>query len=223
MEFNYLSFGNDCSSARALKDLNLRTGSHPFDWAETPFSALCSCLQNNFAMFHKNVYLDELKRNIVDHYGIKYPHDYPIKLLPGFKKSEDGFVAERLVDDDWAKFTDQNVEKYGRRIERFRNVMADTAKPIIVLYRDKYERAVIVKEIIEKTYKREHIIVIVATDEKIVSSNGAIIVCNPESGGKWNDKEIWNNAIQIAKQRYPFLSAKPVIVNKRFGMRIAMT
>jgi len=223
MEFNYLSLGPDCSCARALKDLNLRTCSHPFDWAETPFSALCLCLQNNFAMFHKNVYLDELKRNVVDHYGIKYPHDYPIKLLPGFKKSEDGFVAERLVGDDWAKFVDQNVEKYGRRIERFRNIMADISKPIIVLYRDKYENAVVLKEILEKTYKREHIIIIVATGEKISSTHGAIIVCNPEFGGKWNEKETWNEAIQSAKLRYAILSAKHVVPNKRFGMRITMT
>uniref|UniRef100_A0A6C0B3Z5 Papain-like cysteine peptidase n=1 Tax=viral metagenome TaxID=1070528 RepID=A0A6C0B3Z5_9ZZZZ len=222
MEFNYLSIGNDCSSARALKDLNLRTWSGPFDWTESPFDALCACLQNNFVMFHKNVHLDDSKRNVIDDYGIKYPHDYPIKLLPGFKKSEDGFVADRLVDDNWEKYTDQAVEKYGRRIERFRNVMADKSKPIIVLYRDKYESAVIIKKILEKTYLREHIIVIVATDEKILSLNPAIIICNPEAGGKWNDKEIWNGAIQTAKQRYHFLIMKPVVVNKLFAMRFSM-
>ena len=223
MEFNYLSLGNDCSSARALKDLNLRTGSCPFDWAETPFEALCACLKNDFAMFHKNVHLDDLKQNVVDEYGIRYLHDYPIKLLPSFKKSSDGFVAERLVDDNWAKYTDQAVEKYGRRIERFRNIMTDTSKPIIVLYRDKYESAIVVKEILEKTYNREHIIIIVATDEKIVPSNSAIIVCNPEAGGKWNDKEIWKDAIHSAKQRYPFLIMKPLVVNKRFAMRFGFT
>lgn len=223
MEFNYLSLGNDCSSARALKDLNLRTWSGPFDWTESPFDALCSCLQNNFAMFHKSVHLDESKQNVLDEYGIKYPHDYPIKLLPNFKQSSDGFIADRLVDDDWAKYTDQAVEKYGRRIERFRNVMADTSKPIIVLYRDKYESAIVIKKILEKTYNREHIIVIVATDENIVSTNGAIIVCNPEAGGKWNDKEIWNDAIHSAKQRYPFLIMKPIVVNYRFDMRFGMT
>jgi hypothetical protein len=223
MEFNYLSLGNDCSSARALKDLNLRTGSCPFDWAESPFAALCLCLQNNFAMFHKNVHLDNSKRNVIDDYGIKYPHDYPIKLLPNFKRSGDGFIADRLVDDNWAKYTDQAVEKYGRRIERFRNIMADTSKPIIVLYRDKYENAIVIKDILEKTYNREHIIIVVATDEKIVSPNSAIIVCNPESGGKWNDKEIWKAAIHSAKLQYPILSAKPIIVNKRFGMRFRFT
>ena len=222
MEFNYLSVGNDCSSARALKDLNLRTWSGPFDWTESPFHALSSCLQNNFAMFHKKVHLDDSKRNVVDAYGIKYPHDYPIKLLPNFKRSTDGFIADRLVDNDWEKYTDQAVEKYGRRIERFRNVMADKSKPIIVLYRDKYRNAIIIKEILEKTYLREHIIVIVATDEKILSENPAIIICNPEVEGKWNDKEIWNHAIQTAKQRYPFLIIKPQVVNKRFALRFGM-
>uniref|UniRef100_A0A6C0B7N3 Peptidase n=1 Tax=viral metagenome TaxID=1070528 RepID=A0A6C0B7N3_9ZZZZ len=220
MEFNYLSLGNECSSALVLKDLNLRTGSHPFDWTETPFKALSACLQTDFTMFHKNVHLDEMKRNVIDEYGIRYPHDYPVKLLSNFKCSADGFIAGRLVEDDWYKYTEQVSEKYGRRIERFRNVMADKSKPIIILYRDKYENALIVKQILEKTYNREHLIIVVATNETIVWPNPAIVLCNPESGGKWNDKDIWLGAIQSAAQRYPFLSAKPIIVNKRFDMRI---
>jgi hypothetical protein len=96
--------------------------------------------------------------------------------------------------------------------------MTDLSKPIIVLYRDTYQNAMAIKNVLEKTYNREHIIFVVATDQTVISSDQAIVLCNPEVEGKWSDIDIWKNAIETAKKRYSLLTTKPPIVNKRFGL-----
>jgi hypothetical protein len=102
--------------------------------------------------------------------------------------------------------------------------MADRTKPIVFLFRGFYTNAVEIKRIIEQVYRRENIIVIVATNEVIslaqINANPAIIACNPEENGKWNEISVWSRAIDIAKQRYPYLLIKPPNVVKRFGIRM---
>lgn len=40
MSFNYLTIGNDCSPAAALKNLNLREFTLPFDWVVSNINGL---------------------------------------------------------------------------------------------------------------------------------------------------------------------------------------
>jgi hypothetical protein len=99
--------------------------------------------------------------------------------------------------------------------------MNDASRPIIVLYRDFYQNAVSLKHILEKFYRRTHIIVVVATKETIVQQgpqNCAVIACDPEANDTWNDTEIWKAAIERARQIYPILLIPPPV--KRFSLKI---
>jgi len=224
MDFQYISIGYDCSPAAILKDSGLRSAAFPFDWAETGFTALCSCIRDDFKQFHRGTKLNFTQQRVIDKYGIQFPHDYPNITCSSYSNVDDNFYAERKICDDYEKYTDQVLEKYGRRIERFRNAMADHTKPIIFLFRGFYVNAVEIKKIIEQVYRRENIIVIVATKEVIepaqINANPAIVACNPEENGKWNDSSVWEKAMDIAKQRYPYLLIKPSTLVKRFGIRM---
>jgi len=221
MEFSYISLGNDCSSARALKDLGLRTSAHPFDWTETSFDALEKCIRDDFKHFHKNINLNDTKQRLVDEYGIQYPHDYPQTQSPKYTSTDKNLYAECTISEDYEKYTDQVLEKYGRRIERFRNTMSDKSKPIIAFYRDTYDNAIKIKYLLESTYKRENIIIVVAT-KKPTTEKGqghiAIIGCDPEQNNKWNETEIWAKSVERAKQIYQYLSTFQPKVN-RFSVR----
>jgi hypothetical protein len=219
MDFQYISIGYDCSPAGVLKKLELRTVAHPFDWTETRFTSLCACIQDDFAKFHRNIHLNSTKQRVIDAYGIQFPHDYPTIETSTYTNVNGYFYAERKLCDDYEKYTDQVVEKYGRRIERFRNAMADQSKPIIVLYRAYYGEAVNIKYLLERIYNRTNIIVIVATTETVTRENNAVIPCNPEENGKWNDSTVWLKAIESAKERYPILIAQPATNLRRFGLR----
>jgi hypothetical protein len=223
MDFQYISLGHDCSPAAILKNSGLRSAAFPFDWAETGFSALCSCIRDDFKQFHRGVKLNSTQQRVIDGYGIQFPHDYPNVTCSSYSSVDENFYAERKICDDYEKYTDQVLEKYGRRIERFRNAMSDHTKPIIFLFRGFYAHALEIKKIVEQVYGRETIIVIVATKEVIspaqINANPAIIACDPEENGKWNEISVWAKAIDIAKQRYPYLMAQPEITIKRFGLR----
>jgi hypothetical protein len=216
MDFNYISLGYDCSTATTLKNLKLRNAAYPFDWTETSFKAFEQCILDNFKQFHKNIHLNEPKQRVIDYYGIQFPHDYPTVNLPKFM--DDKYYPEYKICDDYEKYIDQVLEKYGRRIERFRNIMADKSRPLIVLYRGIYSNAIKIKSLLETTYQREHIIVVVATEEPLIRQNKAIIVCNPEINKIWNESEIWKSAIENAIKIYPILLIPPKI--KRFSMKI---
>jgi hypothetical protein len=222
MDFQYISLGHDCSTAAVLKDSGLRNAAFPFDWAETSFKALCACIEDNFKQFHQNVQLNSTKQRVIDTYGIQYPHDYPNIISSNYSNIDNNFYAEHKICDDYEKYTDQVLEKYGRRIERFRNAMDDRAKPIIFLFRGFYAHALEIKKIIERVYNRENVIVVVGTKEVIslaqINTNPAIVVCYPEENEKWNELSVWTKAIDIAKQRYPYLMAQPKTTIKRFGL-----
>ena len=218
MDFNYISVGCDCSTANALKSLNLRNAALPFDWTEISIASFEQCILDNFKQFHKNILMNKNKQHVIDHYGIQFPHDYPMVNSP--KLMDGKYYPEYKICEDYEKYTDQVLEKYGRRIERFRNTMADKSMPLIVLYRGTYGNAVQIKLLLEKIYEREHIIVVVATEEPLEqqSRNRAVIACNPEINKIWNQSEIWKAAIENAKQIYPILLIPPKI--KRFSVKI---
>ena len=217
-DFNYISVGFDCSTAGSLKNLKLRNAALPFDWTQISFASFEQCIMDNFKQFHKNIHINKSKQRVIDHYGIQFPHDYPTVNSPKFMDGT--YYPEYKICDDYEKYTDQVLEKYGRRIERFRNIMVDKSRPLIVLYRGTYSDATKIKLLLEKTYQREHIVVVVATRELSVQRNNAVIVCNPEINQIWNESEIWRAAIENAKRIYPILLIPPKVKVNRFSMKI---
>ncbi len=76
--YNFLTIGNDCSPAAALRDLNLRKFALPFDWIKINITHLEKCLEDNFINFHCNLKLNKNKSRLIDTYDFEYPHDYPL-------------------------------------------------------------------------------------------------------------------------------------------------
>jgi len=222
-DFCYISLGSDCCPAFALKELNLRLDAYPFDWLKISFDSLSRCIQDDFRLFHKNPILDQIRQVVVDEYGIEFTHDYPIEPITTYKCENNLLQPQRSIKPDYEKYIDFNVEKYGRRIERFRNVLHDPSKPLLFLYKGSYKDAVFIKQLLEKTYQREQILVIVGTKDVIdehCPKIATVIACNPDSDGKLNCSHIWKLAIELAKSQYSVLLMKPIVIKKRFTMRI---
>ena len=48
MERKWFSVGHRCSSAQLLKDLKIKTESHPFDWIVSKLETIEHCILDNF-------------------------------------------------------------------------------------------------------------------------------------------------------------------------------
>jgi hypothetical protein len=90
MSINYLTLGNDCSPAGALKNLNLREFALPFDWVVSNVSILNNCFEDNFFKFHKNLKFNVSKTRVIDEYGFQFPHDYPLNNMVDIKNDNIG-------------------------------------------------------------------------------------------------------------------------------------
>ena len=190
----YVSIGHECSSAAALRNLQLRQFALPFDWVVTSSQAFTKCILDDFRQFHKQLRRHNQSR-IVDAYGILYPHDYP--TVEARVPNPDGTYTEKPLVDDWADHSGPVVEKYERRIARFLNIM-NGKQPIIILYRGSVTSARLFKAVLLKKYNKSNIVFVVASNEQ--TDEPYIFTCQPEKNGKWNDEIIWKEAIDRAVQ-----------------------
>lgn len=106
----YMSLGENCLPARALKEVNLRKFSGPFDWiAKSDFEIRVSLVESNFkdALNYEDLSFDLNKRTDNRHQacsvtnlrtGFWYPHDFQNDTLECYQEI---------------------VEKYQRRQKRF--------------------------------------------------------------------------------------------------------
>ena len=196
----YVSLGYDCSPASVLRNLNLREFALPFDWVDTNHinhEIILNCITDDFRKFHQNIKLTPDGKRVVDAYGIQYPHDYPTTetISEHFEKMdvEDHLYDEKQIVPNYADYTPKVLEKYARRIERFREIFTGN-RPITVLYRGFYVQAQHIKLILETIYHRNDIVFILATHEKIFN-DAKIICCNPDQNGQGNEAGIWLEAI----------------------------
>lgn len=210
---NYISLGNDCSSAAALKELNLRNFALPFDWVQTTANQLYQCLQDDFLNFHTNLNISSNKKHVNDFYGLEYHHDYPTTTADNSNNSI-------RICDNWENYTDAVRLKYERRIDRFRKVLEDKT-PLIVLIRNYIICAREIKTLLEKKYNRKNIIFVVATKETYCP-DADIIICNPEKNGTWNDSTIWLEAIQKATKLFTYnnLNKNPPVTHSKRNWRM---
>ena len=204
MEYNYISFGYDCSPATALKNLNLRTMALPFDWVETDIRAILKCISEDFRNFHKQITLTEGGEEVRDFYGIRFPHDYPSELGKTYKLQNASFAGLYRVCADYEKYTDEVTEKYKRRIERFYDIINDKEKPIIALYRGPINNVLYLNDLLQKKYRRNFLFVV---STKETTDRPFIIPCDTERNDKWNDSTIWMEGITKAQQIYAYLKS----------------
>jgi len=189
---NYISLGFDCSPATALKNLNLRTCSLPFDWVQTTPNQLYHCIKEDFSRFHTNLRLSSNKRRILDDYGIEYPHDYPTQKINNKNDYTDA-RNEDLIVDNWEEFVSEVSLKYKRRISRIITIFNEQT-PLTILYRGNTNYANQIKTLLQDKFKRKNVYFLVANSEKS-SPYKDIFVCNPEKNKEWNDELIWKEGI----------------------------
>lgn len=197
MSINYLTLGNDCSPAGALKNLNLREFALPFDWVVSNVSILNNCFEDNFFKFHKNLKFNVSKTRLIDEYGFQFPHDYPLNNMVDIKNDNIGegiFGEERdcVIIDNWINYYDDVLAKYNRRIERFKNIVSDK-QPIIVLCRYNTNDVINLQQLFFKHYKKENIYFINSNNE--VFESDKIKNIYTEKNGIWNDTDIWKQCI----------------------------
>jgi len=196
MAFNYLTIGFDCSPAATLKNLNLREYALPFDWVVSNINALQNCFETNFENYHKDLFFNYNKKRLIDSYGFQFPHDYPLSNMRDFENNiGEGVFAEengKFITDKWNDYYEIVLDKYNRRIERFKNIINDT-KPIIVLCRYTTLDVLKLHALFIKYYKIKNIYFINSCSE--VFENANIKNIYTEKNNVWNDVNIWKECI----------------------------
>lgn len=193
MEFNYITLGEDCSTAATLNSLGLRKQSLPFDWLVSDMDNIIQCINDEFLFFHKNLYLNTNKTRVIDYYNFEYPHDYPNHELFDINQIGTGGFNEKKINDGWEDYIELNLEKYKRRSDRFLDILNDR-KDLIILYRGSINNVFKFKSFLEFKFKKNNAKFLVATNE--VSIYDDIITCNPECDGVWNDINIWKIGLE---------------------------
>lgn len=193
---NYISLGSECSCAATLRHLGLRDYALPFDWISSDPIKIYTCIMDDFKGFHRNLTLNYKSTRLIDDYGLEFPHDYPTSSEE--TNVGEGVIGEAKIIDDWEKCHDLVLEKYKRRIERFKTVFLSST-PVIALYRGDPSDLYFFRSAFLEKYNKTNIIYVVSSTVPYVSED--TIVCNTEESGKWNSSDIWSDAILKAKDK----------------------
>ena len=203
----YLSLGTDCSPAAVLKNIGLRDYALPFDWISSNPAMIYNCIMDDFKMFHQNLKINSKGSRLIDEYGFEFPHDYPTtKKLVDKSEVGEGTVSEAIIIDSWENCQDIVLEKYRRRIERFRTILS-SAEPIIVLYRGDPSDLYFFRAAFLEKYNKENLVYVVSSTRPCDSND--TVICNTEENSEWNSSEIWLDAISKAKERSKHLTGQP--------------
>ena len=187
MEINIIGMGGDCTAASAIEHLGYRIASYPFDWIQLHVSMIELCFKEGFARFHRDLkYASDMDSALTDAYGFRFFHDYPIVLRYDPKANRE----HHCIVENWRDYYDENIEKYGRRIRRFLELMKDE-KPLLVLCRhwNTVDDVLKLQELFKVYYNKENVYFINASP--IAFENDKIKNITPEMNGTWNDKNIW--------------------------------
>lgn len=203
----YISLGYDCSTASALRNLNLRSFALPFDWVESQIQGIEKCLKDDFKYFHKDLMFNKPKNRLVDSYLFQFPHDYP------FNTSSENFedtvnsndnrfreIKNDTIVSNWNDYHDEVLKKYDRRIQRFRGI-ANSDEPIIVLCRYNNVKSVTrLQNIFSEIYNKNNVYFI--NSDKTSYENDRIININTEKNDIWNESNVWKEGIEHMKRKF---------------------
>jgi hypothetical protein len=196
MSFNYLTIGGDCAPAAALRNLNLRECALPFDWIVSNINSLQKCFETNFVNFHKKLILNRTKTRLIDYYGFEFPHDYPLSHMNDVKNNiGEGVFGEengKCITDKWNDYYEIVLDKYNRRIDRFKNIINED-KPIIVLCKYTTRDVLELQKLFIKYYKKTNIYFINSSNE--IFENDNIKNIYTEKNNVWNDVNAWKEGI----------------------------
>jgi hypothetical protein len=131
----------------------------------------------------------------MDKYGFLYVHDYPTENEKRNYIDDDStvFYSENYIVANWMDYNDEVIQKYKRRIDRFIEI-ANSDKPLFVLYKGDINDASKIKDMFYNKFKKTNIIYIVCSEQ--TSNSNDVISCEP--GVSDLSSEILN-AINIGK------------------------
>jgi len=198
MDIQFITLGTTCVPAAALRYLNLRQFALPFDWVNINAQQLCAIIQNNFEGYHNRLWAGPTQ--IVDGYGVIFPHDYPTveqKDLTIDEEAHIGGITERAIQPGWEAHVGVVQEKYARRIERFHSLLS-SEKPLIALYSGPLKDVPMIRETFITRYHKRNIVFVVSTKDP--SSDPLIVTCDPFHDGIWNDEIEWMKGIETARE-----------------------
>ena len=198
MDVQFITLGTTCVPAAALRNLNLRQFALPFDWVNINAQQLCAIIRNNFEGYHDHLWAGPTQ--IVDGYGVIFPHDYPTVEQPDLSIDEEahiGGITERAIQPGWEAHVRTVREKYARRIDRFHSLLSGT-KPLIALYSGPLQDVPMIQDTILARYHKRNIVYVVSKKEP--SSDPLIVTCDPFHDGVWNDEKEWSVGIESARQ-----------------------
>jgi len=204
-DLQYVPLGVCCSPAAVLRTIELRKFALPFDWTIATPAQIATCVLDDFRRFHSNVNPITPNR-VADEYGIVFPHDYPTYQPEITEDLGAPCYTEKQIVPNWRDFQKDVLEKYARRIARFRDIMRGT-DPVVVLHRGHPSDVAILKGAIEKAYGRRDVPFVVATKAATEDAPG-VYFCDPERTGRWNDEHIWTSAVEKAKKHIAETRAK---------------
>jgi len=185
----FITLGQTCSPATALRNLSLREYALPFDWIRSNPNILSEVIVNNFNGFHDSLKLSENKTYVIDSYGLEFPHDYPTlnqSIIQVNEEAEAGNIVENEIIDSWTYLIPEIQEKYKRRIERFHSIM-NSGEPVIALFSGEISGIQLFKDAFLKRYNKMNIFYAVLSEEcisdelkKDLLENQNISLCDPE-------------------------------------------
>jgi hypothetical protein len=196
-KFNYITIGNDCSPAAALRSLDIRDVALPFDWVKSESHIIENCIRDDFLNYHNNLSFNNNRTRLIDTYGIEFIHDYPLNDIENIDTNiiGEGVIGEengKTITENWNVYYPIVKEKYNRRIQRFRDIMKESI-PIIVLCRYNTNDVIKLHNFFTSHYNRNDIYFVNSCNEIVNHDN--IINVNTEANGIWNDSSLWKNAI----------------------------
>lgn len=188
----YIPLGGRCQSTFLIKELGFRTQAFPFDWITSPIDSLVKCIATDFEGFHQTLQLEQnaatgVYSQITDTLGFRFHHDYPTTSMSVF--TEENEVSEDPIVDNWRDFHAAALEKYGRRIQRFRDAMRGPEEVVGVCRRPLAD-CVRIRAAIAKTYGRD---LRILTDTHEVSNDPMIETVHSERD--WYDIERWKFSV----------------------------
>jgi hypothetical protein len=185
----FIPFGETCSPATGLRNLNLRECALPFDWIRSTADSLIHAVDDDFKQFHEDLHLSECKKYVIDSYGFEFPHDYPTQKQVDSQADagEDvNSIREDILIDTWMESISINKEKYARRIERFISLMKSDEQ-LILLTTCRLKNIQEFNDLFLRKYNKTNIFYVVLSDEIITEEenelfiNNGVCLCDPET------------------------------------------
>jgi hypothetical protein len=123
----YVSLGNYCLTSMLLKENNLKTESHPFDWIITSIENINHILSDNFIQFiKKEHFINYIKNNKCKTINKFYFY----KTLKIFPKEKCDFQHHNMLNNNDYNYFKRCIDRFNTLNERYNNIIFIMIQPL---------------------------------------------------------------------------------------------